>query len=72
MFNWGHRQYFEYFKYQLDSTDRFWVVLDDWFAVAREKLLLGGGKHDENFIDPQILLVGPIWRCFAQITIYFG
>ena len=39
VFNWGHRQYFEYFKYQLDSTDRFWVVLDDWFAVAREKLL---------------------------------
>ena len=30
-----------------------------------------GGKHVENFRYPQILLVGPIWRCFSQKTIYF-
>ena len=29
-------------------------------------LIIGGGKHYENFRVPQILLVGPIGRCFGQ------
>ena len=32
---------------------------------------IGGCKHYEEFCGPQIILVGPIWRCFAQRITYF-
>ena len=53
-------------KMDLGQKNAFLAILGPKIFFFYATPIYRGGKHYENFRVPQILLVGPIWRCFGQ------
>ena len=65
--SWWWQNYWKWKKKWIwGKKMHFWPFWAGIFFFFYATPIYRGGKHYENFRVPQILLVGPIWRCFGQ------